>query len=171
MKRTLAAALCLLIPLTVVPAANAQSSTRNIPVVGDLATAHVWTADGSTPVVVLGAQLNRDCTAPAVLNERLDRAAQFLRLHPTNPVYVTGGSTQSGCPTEAAAMEIGLRVRLVPNPIIQENRSGNTMQNAEYVSQMSDASRMVLVSSQDHLPRAKNNFATFGVDTVGAALL
>lgn len=121
------------------------------------------------PIIVLGARLNPDCVPPAVLNSRLDRAAAFLRLHPTNRVIVTGGKTQGGCPTEAQAMEILLRARLVLNPIIRDDWSGSTIENAANVAGMIPDKQAILITSQDHLPRATGNFASVGITTMGVA--
>lgn len=124
--------------------------------------AHVEAFTGA-PIVILGARLNPDCTPPAVLQQRLDRAAAFSRIHPETPVYVTGGKTQQSCPlSEAAVMEAGLRVRLVPNPIHREDAAGNTLQNASNVARMI-GDRAVVISNQDHLPRALRNFRDAGV--------
>lgn len=150
-----AAALGYSVPELALPDIGKESSSQAV-------VAHVEAFTGA-PVVVLGARLNSDCTAPGVLNERLDRTAAFSRLHPNTTIYVTGGKTQESCPaTEAAAMEMGLRVRLVSNPIVREDSAGNTVENANNVSRMM-GDRAVVVSNQDHLPRALKNFRDAGV--------
>lgn len=62
-------------------------------------------------IVSLGARLNTDCTMPGVLKERLDKTAELAIAYPLNPVLVTGGKTQSACPSEATAMKAGLVAR------------------------------------------------------------
>lgn len=131
-----------------------------------VAAAHVSAAAGA-PIVVLGAQLNADCSAPGVLSSRVDRAAGFVRVHPLNPVVVTGGATRDGCVTEAQAMAAQLRGHGVVNPIVLENSAGSTVQNASNVAAMRPERHMVLVTSQDHLPRASQNFAAVGISTAG----
>ena len=174
-KKFATAAAAVGIAMTLTPAATASPisdiDVRDVDVYGNLATAHALASDGVTPVVILGARLDPWCTPPGVLNERMDRAASFLRVHPFNPVIVTGGQTIPGCVSEAAATEAGLRLRGVINPIYQENRSGSTVENARNVANIRPERRMVLVSSADHLPRAKSNFAAVGIDTAGAALM
>ena len=143
---------------------------RTVPTVGNRATAHVWATDPTVPIVVLGARLNKDCAAPGVLNERLNRTAQFIHLHPLNTIIVSGGATQRGCATEAAAMEQGLRARGVINPIVQEGNSDSTVQNAHNIANMRPEKKMVLISSADHVPRAQRNFREYGIETAGAAI-
>lgn len=133
---------------------------------GTLLDAHSTALTGA-PIVVLGARLNPDCAPPAVLNSRLDRAAAFVRLHPANRVVVTGGETQGGCFTEAQSMEALLRARLVINPIIRDDFSGSTVQNANNVARMIPDRQAVLITSQDHFPRASATFAAAGFTTKG----
>ena len=71
---------------------------------------HILDLNKNTPVVVLGAQLNKDCSLPQVLEDRLDAATTLLKSHPNNPVIVTGGkSNQCPASSEAEAMEKGLQ--------------------------------------------------------------
>ncbi|MBF4553223.1 YdcF family protein [Corynebacterium suicordis] len=159
MAAGLAAASSLGISVPAVPYAGVNVSAETSP---QAIVAHVEAFTGA-PIVILGARLNPDCSTPGVLQQRLDRAAAFSRIHPETPVYVTGGRTQPSCPiTEAAAMELGLRARLVPNAIYREDAAGSTVQNAAFVSRMI-GDRAVIVTSQDHLPRALRNFQDAGV--------
>lgn len=161
---------------TGIAAAQAFGATS---VLGDVSSEFTQTASKSTltdahraaltgaPIVVLGARLNPDCAPPSVLNSRLDRTAAFVRLHPANRVVVTGGETQGGCFTEAQSMEALLRARLVVNPILRDDWSGSTVQNATNVARMIPDRQAVLITSQDHLPRASGSFASVGIATKG----
>ena len=149
-------------------AVDLSSEVAGLSSASDLVAAHNAAFAGA-PIVVRGARLNPDCVPPAVLNKRLDRAAAFVRLHPANRVVVTGGKTQGGCPTESQSMEAMLRARLVFNPIIRDEWSGNTVQNAQAVAGLIPDKQVVLVTSQDHLPRAMGNFASVGIETKGVA--
>ena len=132
------------------------------------AQAHITTATQNVPIVVLGARLQPNCTPPKVLNERLDAAANFARLHPTNTIIVSGGATQAGCPTEAQAMEVGLRARLIPNPIVRDDHAFSTVENARNVAALAPGQhQMVLITSDYHLPRAQANFHDRGINTIG----
>ncbi|OLT53380.1 hypothetical protein BJF89_17635 [Corynebacterium sp. CNJ-954] len=163
---------------TGIAAAQALSSTNPIgdiaseisasPKDSTLTTAHA-SAFAGAPIVILGARLNPDCAPAGVLNSRLDRAAAFVRLHPANRVIVTGGATQGGCFTEAQTMDSLLRARLVVNPIIQEGASSSTVENARNVDRIIPDTPSVLISSQDHLPRAMKNFADVGIRTFPVA--
>lgn len=127
-------------------------------------------ADNPTAsVAVLGARLNDNCTAPGVLEQRLDIAANYLHTHPLNPVYVTGGKT-SACPlTEAQYMEAGLRLRLVPNVIIRDDKAGSTVENARNVSAMSPTRNVVVITTPDHIGRALGDFRAAGMNAVGVS--
>lgn len=134
-------------------------------------SAHALAADPTVPVVVLGARLDpvtNLCAPPAVLERRLDTAADFLRVHPFNRVVVTGGTTQQWCPTEADMMTLGLRLRGVVNPILAERGAQSTVGNAQNVAAMLPGDhRAVLITSGDHLGRASGNFSSVGIATEG----
>ncbi|WP_083827132.1 YdcF family protein [Corynebacterium nuruki] len=123
-----------------------------------------------TPVVVLGAQINEDCSRPEVLQDRLDAATRLLASHPRNPVIVTGGRSDR-CPsiTEAEAMTQGLRDRGVRNRIVLENNAWNTLQNVEYTAPMIRklGGTAVVVTSDPHYLRALANYRDAGIRAFG----
>lgn len=135
-----------------------------------LITAEQWARDGHTPMVVFGARLEADCFPPEILNSRLNRAALFAAAHPGNPIYVTGGFSRAGCPSEARAMETGLRFRGVRNPIIVEEHSYSTWENATNVIRMSNAPRFIVVSNSWHEDRARDSITAQGRDAVALNL-
>lgn len=123
----------------------------------------------NTPVVILGAQLQEDCSAPRVLTDRLTAAAELLREHPRNPVIVTGGPTRADCPTEAAAMKDALQKLGVGNEILLEEKAGNTLQNVEYTARMirERTGTAVVVTSDPHYLRALKNYRDAGLRAFG----
>lgn len=148
--------------LMIIPAAPANAAPAN----AALSSVEAHGIGPATPIVVLGARLEANCMPPAVLNARLNRAASFSRVHPHNPIIVTGGVTRQGCPSEALAMEVGLRARLLPNPITRDDRAGNTVENAANVARLRPHNKfMVLVTSGDHCARASKEFAKKGIAT------
>lgn len=138
--------------------------------VGEIIEAHRWAMDNRTPVVVMGARLNSNCTAPNVLKLRVNRAASFLRLHPQNPVVVSGGYTRPGCPSEAWMMKKRLSQQGIRNPVIKEERSTSTWENAKYSSRMIRSPRVIVVSSPNHDERSKSNFRSHGKAAISAQL-
>ena len=125
-------------------------------------------AGRTVPVVVLGARLNDDCTPPQVLDDRLDAAADLAKAHLLNPVIVTGGETAPDCPTEAQAMDAGLRARGVPNQVIEENKAGSTVENVANTADTinSRGGLAVVVTSTPHNVRALQNFRDAGIEAV-----
>lgn len=124
--------------------------------------ADAWANDPRVPLVIFGGKLEPGCKAPAVMSDRLNRAAMFLRSHPKTPVIATGGVTRPGCGAEADAMELGLRMRNIPNPVIKERRSDTTVQNARNVSEMWKGKHMIAATSDNHAHRASNNLRDHG---------
>lgn len=124
--------------------------------------------DRRVPIVVLGARLNEDCKTPKVLDDRLNGAAELARIHRGNPVVVTGGTTQPDCPSEAKAMEKGLRLRGVSNPIVVEEKSGSTLDNVANTSDYihSNGGVAVIVTSDPHYSRALSNYRDKGIEAV-----
>ncbi|MDN5719338.1 MAG: YdcF family protein [Corynebacterium sp.] len=123
----------------------------------------------AAPVVVLGAQLQDDCSAPPVLEDRLDAAARLLKDHPENPAILTGGVTVEDCPSEAAVMEAGLEDRGVDNDIILEEDSWNTLQNVENTAGTIEklGGTTIVVTSDPHYLRALKNYRDAGLRAFG----
>lgn len=140
----------------------------DIPVVSPVAAQAVLLRDARVPIVVLGARLDEDCSRPQVLDDRLDAATELARTHLLNPVIVTGGATRTDCPSEAAAMESGLRDRGVTNRVLIEDESDSTVANAQNTKAMiSDRGGLaVVVTSSPHNVRALQNFRDAGIEAV-----
>lgn len=113
-------------------------------------------------IVVLGAQIGTFGNPPAILEQRLDRAAALARSHPFNRVIVSGGNTWWLPISEASFMQAGLIKRGVPMwQILGEHRSTSTVQNARYVVGMLKslhATGAVVVTNTFHMKRAMKNF-------------
>lgn len=91
-----------------------------------------FAADTAKPLsylVVLGAQVREDGPS-RVLAFRLDRAAQYLKLHEQCICIVSGGQGDNEPCPEAAAMAAYLEAKgIVPERILQEGSSRNTAEN------------------------------------------
>ncbi|EEI17738.1 YdcF family protein [Corynebacterium lipophiloflavum] len=173
MRRTIAVALAAAMACvaTLAPA-NAQavgSSTSSL-LTGlkasplGVAAAHAVLSDPRVPIVVLGARLNPDCSAPAVLNDRLATARGVALLHPANPIVVTGGHTQPGCQAEAEYMRDFLVGTFVdPSRISMDTSAYSTVGNALATADSAGSSANVmpvgvLVTSPNHIPRAIDTY-------------
>lgn len=149
--------------------ASAGNDVRLTPLkvspVGTVA-AHAALVDPHVPIIVLGARLNGDCRAPGVLDSRLQAALGLALSHPMNPVIVSGGATQAGCPTEAEYMKSWLSKRGVnPSRIVADNTAmstvGNAANTAHRAGSLAGVTRAgVIVLSPNHLPRALGNFSS-----------
>ena len=120
------------------------------------AASDVALMDPQTGIIVLGARLNEDCTPPAVLVDRVNKARELSWRHPLNPIIVTGGVTQPGCPSEAQVMKDMLD-STVANPVHMEDNAQSTVDNARYSSPKVQRAG-VIVSSPNHIPRALQTF-------------
>lgn len=120
--------------------------------------------DPRVPIIVLGARLNPDCTAPAVLNSRTDTARALALAHPLNPVVVTGGVTQPGCQAEAEYMRDRLAAGgISPSRIVIDTSAystvGNAAGTAHTAGDVAGVGRAgVIVTSGAHAPRAVDTF-------------
>ncbi|MGV0423765.1 YdcF family protein [Corynebacterium sanguinis] len=169
MRRTIAAALAAACVATLAPA-NAQAAGLNDLATGlkasplGVAAAHAVLSDSRVPIVVLGARLNPDCSAPAVLDDRLATARGVALLHPANPIVVTGGHTQPGCQAEAEYMrDFLVRTLVDPARIHVDTTAYSTVGNAQATADSAGSSGNVmpvgvLVTSPNHIPRAIDTY-------------
>lgn len=122
-----------------------------------------------TSIVALGAGLEPDGSIPPVLEERLKTTYRIAQNYPMAPIVVTGGVPKNGT-TEADAMYHWLvGAGIDPGRITIENRSGSTVQNAQYsnsILQDQGARGAVIVTNDFHLKRAMTNFR----EVVGARI-
>ena len=101
-----------------------------------------------------------------LLQDRLDKALDYLEEHPDVQVVVSGGQGPDEPTTEAQAMyDYLVEYGVEPERIWQEDQSHNTWQNVRYTLALLEekgadtSAGVVLVSSGFHLPRARMRWA------------
>lgn len=125
-------------------------------------------------VVVLGAQVQGQ-EPSLTLKKRLDRTLAFLQEHPQATVIVSGGQGADEQTTEAAVMARYLTEHgAQPAHIVQESRAANTRENLLFSAQLAaqrgiDISRVLIVTSDFHMCRAKYIAGTLGMEAYGLA--
>lgn len=119
-----------------------------------------------TAIVILGFGLLPDGSMRPELVERLRAGYVEAFFSPASPIIVTGGNPQAGI-TEAQAMADWLIARgLPPDRIHLEDAATCTVENAEFAAVVMDdlgTRDAVLVTSDDHMPRALATFTAAGV--------
>ena len=118
--------------------------------------------DGSPRVmIILGCQLH-DWGPSVMLQDRLDKALEYLEDHPGMTVVVSGGQGPEEPTSEAEAMAAYLVQKgVAPEQIIQEALSHNTFQNMTYSARhLKEAGvdlvdGVLIVSNGFHLTRAR----------------
>ena len=124
-----------------------------------------WEADG---VIVLGGGFDSiagpDGTVQSV-NPRIDAAAALLKANPRlTAVLAGGGIIEWTNVLEADMAEQMLRTQHeVRNPILKEDQSTTTYENALYSKTLTAGRRWLLVTSPSHMTRALGTFRSLGV--------
>ena len=125
-------------------------------------------------MVILGCQV-KPWGPSVLLQDRLDKALDYLEDHPDMTVVVSGGQGDDEHVSEAQAMYDYLVEHGVDGAqIIREDQSRNTWQNINYTLELfqsgeaADTERVLLVSSDFHLTRIQMlwNRASGGGDTL-----
>ena len=123
-------------------------------------------------IVVLGAQVQGD--GPSLtLKKRLDRTLEFLQAHPDKTVIVSGGQGADEVHTEASVMAQYLLARgAQPAQVIEEDQASNTRENLLFSAALAEArgtdtSRVLIVTSDFHMCRAKYIARTLGMEPYG----
>lgn len=106
--------------------------------------------------------------------DRVWHAARLFHAYRAPLVLLTGGSDpEHSATSEAEAMQQFMADLGVPEKaMVLENRSRNTSQNAEYSAKVlaeQGVSRILLVTSAYHMPRAKRLFEAQGLEVVPVA--
>ena len=129
-------------------------------------------ADVPDFIVVLGAQVQGD--GPSLtLRKRLDRTLEFLQEHPDKTVIVSGGQGADEAHTEASVMAQYLLARgAQPAQVIEEDQASNTRENLLFSAALAEAcgidtSRVLIVTSDFHMCRAKYIARTLGMEPYG----
>lgn len=140
-----------------------------------LANARTSDAPESRWAIVLGAGVNG--TQPSrSLSERLDGAAEYLKRYPESRCVVSGGQGRGEDITEAKCMYDGLVQRgIEPDRIDLEEQATNTRENIQLslnlIEQKTGAvpEQVTVITSEYHLPRAKEECGRHGVEAKGFA--
>ena len=123
-------------------------------------------------IVVLGAQVQGD--GPSLtLKKRLDKALEFLQAHPDQTVIVSGGQGPDEAHTEASVMAQYLLAHGADaSQILEEPQASNTRENLLFSAKLAeeagfDTSRVLIVTSDFHMCRAKYIAKTLGMEPYG----
>ena len=123
-------------------------------------------------VVVLGAQIQGERPS-RTLRERLDLAARYLQQQPDARVIVSGGQGADERCTEASVMERYLLEKgVAPERILREEQASTTRENLIYSAELArahgvDVSRVLIITSEYHLCRAKYIAGSLGMTPYG----
>ena len=120
-------------------------------------------------IIVLGAQVRKDGTLSIQLQWRLDKALELYNRCP-QPVVVCGAQGSDEPVSEASAMHQYLAANGVPeSDLILEDSSFNTRQNLMNAKKLlgEEISRVLIVTSDYHLPRALALAKDAGFDACG----
>lgn len=123
-------------------------------------------------MVILGCQLH-DWGPSVMLQDRLDKALDYLNGHPEMTVVVSGGQGRNEPTSEAQGMADYLTDRgIARENIILESQSHNTHQNLLYTAQhleeagFSREDGIVIVSNGFHLTRARMLAGRVGFENI-----
>lgn len=122
---------------------------------------------GADYVIVLGAKVNGQ-TPSLTLRRRIEGAAGYLLANPQTLAVVSGGQGADEEISEAQAMARGLlALGISGDRIILEDQSTSTEENLRFsLRWVSEESRVVIVSSDFHLFRAKALAKSLGYQNV-----
>lgn len=117
-------------------------------------------------VVVLGAALETDGSPSVALNRRARHGVALVNSGAASSILFSGGAAVNGVSEAEAMLQIGLAMNLDPQQALVESDSGSTWENAQKSAVMIKAagwSKVVLVSDEYHLPRARLAFKAAGI--------
>lgn len=126
-------------------------------------------ADETEAIIVLGAQVKDNGELSVQLKWRLDKALEVYNLNP-QPVVVCGAQGNNEPEAEAAAMKKYMMENGIPeNAIMTDDSSFNTRQNLTNAKVLlpADVGKVLIVTSDYHLPRALAIAADMGLDAAG----
>ncbi|WP_227013981.1 YdcF family protein [Paenibacillus psychroresistens] len=121
-------------------------------------------------MIILGAKLNGDQLSLALKN-RMDVALTYLKSNPSTQVIVSGGQGSDELTSEAAAMKNYLIKNQIDVSRIQtEALSTSTFENIKFSRKLIQGEKIILVSNDFHVLRAKMIAKNQGliVDTLAA---
>lgn len=128
-------------------------------------------AENYDAIIVLGAQVTPDGNPSVQLGWRLDAAAEAYH-QKTVPIVVCGAQGKDEPMTEAEAMMKYLTAKGIPETdILQDPESFNTNQNlnnaSELLRNIEGVRRVLIVTSDYHVPRSLAIAADLGFDACG----
>lgn len=131
----------------------------------------VTSEDAYDAIIILGAQVQPDGTPSVQLAWRLDAAEQAYRLRQV-PIIVCGARGKDEPMTEAEAMKRYLTEKGIPEgDILTDPDSFNTEQNlknaAALLKSCPEVRRVLIVSSDYHVPRAMALAEDLGFEAIG----
>ena len=134
-------------------------------------TKNVPTAENYDAIIVLGAQVRPDGNPSVQLGWRLDAALEAYQQKPV-PIVVCGAKGKDEPMTEAAAMAQYLAAKGIPeSSILKDPDSFNTNQNlrnaAALLRSLPDLRRVLIVTSDYHVPRSLAIAKDLGFDACG----
>jgi len=121
-------------------------------------------------IIVLGAQVKADGRLSLQLHDRLDLAVHYYNEH-RQPIVVCGAQGSNEPVTEASAMKAYLISQGVPeSDILMDDTSFNTRENLVHAKDLLPQStgKVLIVTSDYHLPRALSMASDVGFDACGA---
>ncbi|WP_410870203.1 YdcF family protein [Nocardia sp. A7] len=124
----------------------------------------------ATAVVVLGYGLTEEGTMREELVRRLRAGLAQAVFAPWSPIIVTGGNPRAGLSEADAMADWLVAAGIDQDRIIRETEADSTVANARNTAAMlteRGLRSIVLVTSEDHIARARGAFADAGVLVVG----
>ena len=132
--------------------------------------------DDPQVMVILGCRVMPEGHPSILLQDRLDKALDYLEEHPDVQVVVSGGQGPGETMTEGEAMSVWLEAKGIdPSRIIVEDKATSTMENLQFSFELIRAAggepdgNCAIVTSEYHLCRAKMMAADLGVEAWGVA--
>ena len=120
-------------------------------------------------IIILGAQVREDGTLSLQLQWRMEEALRQYQMHP-QPIVVCGAQGSNEPAPEAHVMRDWLVEHGVPaEDVLMDDASFNTRQNIANAKKIlpEDTKRVLIVTSQYHLPRAMALAGDMGFETEG----
>lgn len=137
-----------------------------------MATAMRSRPEAPATMIVLGCRVEGD-TPSESLQHRIDAAADYLLVHPSVEVIVSGGQGPDERVSEAEAMRRGLVDRgVAEDRIVLEDRSTSTLENLTFAKELlPDDGRapVIIVTEGYHMYRALAVAERVGLDATGLA--
>jgi len=122
-------------------------------------------------IIVLGAQVRADGTPSVQLSWRLDKALEAYRNHPGTIVVCGAQGADEPMPEAVRMRDYLLEGGVSPEQILTDDRSTNTEANlknaAELLKTREGIRKVLIVTSDYHLPRAMALARDQGYDAVG----